>query len=981
MKDKLSKLISQEDRRRPFTDQELAAALGTTREEVTLLRNEAGIPNSRERLKMHLRSVVNELLKNQEDYSIRALTGELKAQGYKLSRHVVKDLVGELAESGEAAAVEPIFRPVEGRSDNEQEPGAFTNLIGWQGSLRTQIQQAKAAVVYPPKGLHTLILGESGVGKSELAEAMYRYSVEVGQREKGSPFVVFNCADYAENPQLLISQLFGHIRGAFTGAAEDKTGLVQKADGGILFLDEVHRLPPEGQEILYAIIDRGVYRRLGETENQHYVNLMLIAATSEKLESSLILPFRRRIPMVIEIPPLNSRPLTERLELVHHFFKQEASRIGKKIVVRGNVIKALLSGDKPGNVGQLKSDIQVACARGFLSHFTLSRGDEVVVTVNELSSSSKGSFIQDKEIRELDTLITQDAVFYPRNLDSEKGAILADNIYTLPAQIYEYIEREVSRCRREGLSLEETNQRISKDLEKEFNRFIAHTRKIKHALSKRDLERIIGLEITETVSQMVDIARNELGAIDSDQLFFYLAIHLNTTLKRILSGKPIYNPRLEQIKKEHQREYLTAHKMSNIVKRNYRITLPEEEIGFIALYLSAFLSNNAQDEGNVAVVVLSHGRSATEMVRVVNNMLKVNHAHGLGMELTESPEHFLQRVITLCKQVHRGKGILLLVDMGSLLTFSEIIEQQLGIKVRAVDRVDLVMILEATRWAIYSSATLDEIAAAITQSKRIFFTAPDRSSKEAVVLAVCLSGYGVSEKIKDYLEPRLKEFNVAVITAGLMDEEELSQKVDRWRHKQRVIAAVGTIDPEINGLPFIPFYDVINGEGMEHLKLLLGRGDILAVNSGKITGPEVIVVKQRWPDRDTVIRELGHKLLQQGYVKPGFIESVFEREEMGPTCLQGGLAIPHADPQYVIKAGVAVATLAEPVEWWGLQVDLVFLLALRVTDRQLFESLLKVINDERKTQIIRSANSAREIEEEINLAINQPYQSRKVWLK
>ena len=236
MKDKLSKLISQEDRRRPFTDQELAAALGTTREEVTLLRNEAGIPNSRERLKMHLRSVVNELLKNQEDYSIRALTGELKAQGYKLSRHVVKDLVGELAESGEAAAVEPIFRPVEGRSDNEQEPGAFTNLIGWQGSLRTQIQQAKAAVVYPPKGLHTLILGESGVGKSELAEAMYRYSVEVGQREKGSPFVVFNCADYAENPQLLISQLFGHIRGAFTGAAEDKTGLVQKADGGFCFL-------------------------------------------------------------------------------------------------------------------------------------------------------------------------------------------------------------------------------------------------------------------------------------------------------------------------------------------------------------------------------------------------------------------------------------------------------------------------------------------------------------------------------------------------------------------------------------------------------------------------------------------------------------------------------------------------------------------------------------------------------------------------
>jgi len=971
MKEKLKELISREDRRRPLTDQELAAALATTREEVTLLRNELGIPNSRERLKQHLRSTVRELLKKRHDYSVRALTEELKARGYKLSRHVVKSLLDELSEGGDASAVRPLSGRAAGGLEVEEEAGAFTNLIGWQGSLRTQIQQAKAAVVYPPKGLHTLILGESGVGKSELAEAMYRYSIEVGQRPKGSPFVVFNCADYAENPQLLISQLFGHIRGAFTGANEDKTGLVQKADGGILFLDEVHRLPPEGQEILYAIIDRGVYRRLGETENQHSVNLMLIAATSEKLESSLILPFRRRIPMVIEMPSLNSRPLTERLELVHHFFKQEANRIGKKIVVHGNVIKALLSGDKPGNVGQLKSDIQVACARGFLNHFTLSQADEVVITLNELSASSKGSFILEKENWELGALVTQDAVFYPRDFDSGDGSILAENIYTLPAKIYEYIEREVSRCRREGLSLEEANQRISKELEKEFNRFIAHTRKIKHALSRQDLEKIVGLELAETVSQMVDIASNELPLVHGDQLFFYLALHLNTTLKRILSGKPIYNPRLEQIKQEHQREYLTALKMGNVVKRNYRIALPEEEIGFITLYLSAFLSDHVHDEGNVAVVVLTHGRAATEMARVVNSMLKVNHAHGLDMELGESPDRFLERAIVLCKEVHRGKGILILVDMGSLLTFGEIIEQRLGFKVRTVDRVDLVMILEATRWAMFSNATVDEIASALAQSKRMSFASPDRSSKEAVVIAVCLSGYGAAEKIRDYLEPRLKEFNVAVKTVGLMDEVELLQRIERWRQKQRVIAAVGTIDPEISGLPFIPFYDLVNGEGMEHLKMLLGRSEILAPGSDKITVPEMIAVKQHWPDRAAVIRELGRRLLQQGYVKPGFVESVLEREEMGPTCLQGGIAIPHADPQYVHKPGVAIATLAEPVEWWGLQVDLVFLLALRVSDRQLFASLLKVINDPNKIQAIRAAESAREIEEAITIAINR----------
>jgi Sigma-54 interaction domain. len=73
---------------------------------------------------------------------------------------------------------------------------------------------------------------------------------------KESPFIVFNCADYADNPQLLMSQLFGYVKGAFTGAESSKAGLVEKADGGILFLDEVHRLPSEGQEILFFYLTK-----------------------------------------------------------------------------------------------------------------------------------------------------------------------------------------------------------------------------------------------------------------------------------------------------------------------------------------------------------------------------------------------------------------------------------------------------------------------------------------------------------------------------------------------------------------------------------------------------------------------------------------------------------------------------------------------------------------------------------------------------
>lgn len=93
---------------------------------------------------------------------------------------------------------------------------------------------------------------------------MFNYACFVGRFDAKKPFIVFNCADYAMNPQLLMAHIFGHIKGAFTGAGEDKEGLVDKANGGMLFLDEIHRLPPEGQEMVFYFMDTGTYSRLGK---------------------------------------------------------------------------------------------------------------------------------------------------------------------------------------------------------------------------------------------------------------------------------------------------------------------------------------------------------------------------------------------------------------------------------------------------------------------------------------------------------------------------------------------------------------------------------------------------------------------------------------------------------------------------------------------------------------------------------------------
>ena len=113
--------------------------------------------------------------------------------------------------------------------------------------MKTIIKQAKAVIDYPPNGLNAIITGPTGSGKTLLAETIYKYGVETKKIDPKSPFVRFNCADYASNPQLLLSQLFGHEAGAYTGAKEKKKGLVELANNGILFLDEVHSLPIRGQ--------------------------------------------------------------------------------------------------------------------------------------------------------------------------------------------------------------------------------------------------------------------------------------------------------------------------------------------------------------------------------------------------------------------------------------------------------------------------------------------------------------------------------------------------------------------------------------------------------------------------------------------------------------------------------------------------------------------------------------------------------------
>lgn len=115
-----------------------------------------------------------------------------------------------------------------------------------------------------------------------------------------------------------------------------------------MFLDEIHRLPPEGQEMLFSIIDRGEFYRLGESEKTRKVNVLIVGATTENIQDNILTTFLRRIPLTINLPSINDRDLSERVQLIYFCFKQEAKNIDKTLQVNEDVVRFFLQYEPKG---------------------------------------------------------------------------------------------------------------------------------------------------------------------------------------------------------------------------------------------------------------------------------------------------------------------------------------------------------------------------------------------------------------------------------------------------------------------------------------------------------------------------------------------------------------------------------------------------------------------------------------------------------
>lgn len=229
----------------------------------------------------------------------------------------------------------------------------FENIIG---NSRPMIQVLKLVTQVASTDSTVLISGESGTGKELIAKAIH-----VNSLRRDKPLIPINCGSLPT--EILESELFGHVKGSFTGAIRDKRGLLQEADGGTIFLDEVAEIAPQTQVKLLRFLQEGEIRRVGDNRSIN-INVRIIAATNSDLEDKVEKDqFREDLFYRLNVIPIRVPALRERKDdiplLAEHFLHKYSKKLNKKVLsISATAMSILANYQWPGNVRELENFIE-----------------------------------------------------------------------------------------------------------------------------------------------------------------------------------------------------------------------------------------------------------------------------------------------------------------------------------------------------------------------------------------------------------------------------------------------------------------------------------------------------------------------------------------------------------------------------------------------------------------------------------------------
>lgn len=674
-------------------------------------------------------------------------------------------------------------------------------------SLKESVERVRAAVLYPNNGLPLLITGESGTGKSYLVGLINRFCRTNKLIKQAAPFVTVNCAQYADNPELLTSNLFGYKKGAFTGADQDHDGAFVEANGGILFLDEVHRLGPKGQEKLFTYLDQGLIYPVGETSHGKRGSVRLCFATTEKVENNFLTTFMRRIPVKISLPPLSQRSREERLNLIYTLLCNEQREIAKPIIVSDQVLEMLANYLPVGNIGDLKNAVKLTIARANADE---KKANKLTLTAYNLPvdvlmrSKTESSLSAKKPLQITDE--TEPADLIARSFPEKK--IFLHSLERL-LTVYEQNNNHLPNC----------ESKLKQIVYQLFDTLLFEKNASKQLpLLSYVIEHLKHLFEQLQNAYQLQVSGNAIYAI-SYYIFERQKIQWNIDEVR---QKNALHSLYQEVRQRYPEVYAYVGKLLLLIKNNLEIELNEVDYIFLSIYLNKL--EIITKTGLTKAIVLAHGyATAGSIANVVNRLLNAHTLDAFDMPINVSTQQIANKIIDYSENNDVSHGLIILVDMGSLQEIEKLFPRQLDAPLLLINNVSTSLALTVGE-SILQKRSFREIGQLAQQKSKIEIklTYPAKR-RQQVILTTCYSGIGTATHVARLLERCMP--NSSKIKIIPYDYQALKDphKVKVVNKMYDVIGIVGTENPAIPGLDFIHLEKILSDKGTAKLQKWLTK--------------------------------------------------------------------------------------------------------------------------------------------------------------
>lgn len=677
----------------------------------------------------------------------------------------------------------------------ERQQDLFSLLVGHDKSLSRSIEQIKTALNYPDNGLPVLITGESGTGKSHLVNLIHKYCIENNLVEETASLVTLNCAQYANNPELLTSNLFGHTKGAFTGANEEKKGAFEAADGGILFLDEVHRLNAEGQEKLFTYLDQGVIYPMGETGNPIPIQTRLFFATTEELESSFLTTFIRRIPVQIELPTLESRSRSERLELVYSFLVHEQRKIKKRIRVSGQVLTLFTNGTFNGNIGELKNNVKVTVSKAFSEQ---KEEPELNITIYHLNEKllANAPAIQG---------VSQEAILIE---DTSSTNQLVEKSSPKQQRIITVFKRMLTAFQKGGQNVLACEDTLKQEVDNLFDLLLFETDR----QQKQEMLLYLTQYIREAFNQMESAYQIKFNGNSVYAISYYLFQRGTirwypkdpeiTTLIKLLEA---------QIASNYATSYHYVNRILDLCQPKLDLDVSAMDKIFLTLYLKRV--EWTKKLSIPKAIIVAHGyATASSIANVTNRFLGKDIFESFDMPLDVTPQQIAEEIIAYSETNDISNGLVILVDMGSLKEIYQYFPKQMTTPVVIMNNVTTPIAIamgEKLQEKLSLQEMIEQTTAEAYLDWEIIYP---KENKVKVIITTCLTGIGTATHISHLLEKSLPHNDGLKIIPCEFNSLHQKKMEETIFSMYDILGVIGTANPEIEGIPYLSLEALIAGD-------------------------------------------------------------------------------------------------------------------------------------------------------------------------